>query len=257
MENKVILWVPHVVWTDGELLMHDMSAHDQTAADPLAFHQFLRVDAQDPQQIANFARRWGVLGLCDQHRMPVGHPLQHEMLSGEHCWPKKVKRDGATWFAEPISVWQRVSEKSAVMIRVARKIAQMNPGDPEEWASIRGGWNVDNPIWLNLNSAKWFLAQAVEEWLLIGGIRPRFEWDSERGNWMLRHDIPGGSWNLFGWLALRLAIEISGSRFAVCSNCGREHHVARLPSAGKPSYCTSDECRRALWRNNKRKKAAR
>jgi hypothetical protein len=256
MESKTILWVPRVVWTDGEFLLFNTGIEDEKEAAPLIFHQFLRLDAGDPEQIASFAGRWGVLGICDQHGLPVGHPLRHGMISGERCEPKKVKRKGEYWFAEPISVWRRISEKSAALIRVARKIEERNPGEMEEWETISGHLDLDNKIRLNLNTAKDFLARAVQDWLEIGGVQPRFDWDRERGNWMLRHDIPGGPWNLFGWLALRLAIEITGGRFAVCSNCGREHHVARLPSAGKPSYCTSEECRRALWRNNKRKNAA-
>ena len=178
------------------------------------------------------------------------------MRSDRSCWPAKVKRDGEYWFAEPLSVWKRISEKSAALIRVAKKIEQMNPGEPAEWATIEGhSDHADNPAWLDLNTARLFFGRAIQDWLEIGGVRPRFDWDYERGSWMLRHDIPGGPWNLFGWLALRLAMEILGGRFAVCSNCGREHHVARLPSAGKPSYCASKECRRALWRNNKRKHA--
>jgi hypothetical protein len=255
-ENRAILTVPRVVWTDGKFLMFNTGISDEKDADPLIFHQFLRLNADDPDQIASFAGRCGVLGICDQHGMPVGHPRPHRMSADERCWPKTVKRKGEDWFAEPLSAWQRISEKSAALIRVARKIEERNPGEMEEWGTIRGHLDLTNPIWLNLNTAKHFLAHEIQNWLEIGGVRPRFDWDYQRGNWMLRHDIPSETWNLFGWLALRLAIEITGGRFAVCSNCGREHHVARLPSAGKPSYCTSQECRRALWRNNKRKNAS-
>jgi hypothetical protein len=47
-----------------------------------------------------------------------------------------VERNGERWFSERLSVWKRISEKSRVLIRVARKIEQMNPGEPEEWATI-------------------------------------------------------------------------------------------------------------------------
>jgi hypothetical protein len=177
------------------------------------------------------------------------------MSRSKPCWPRKVKRDGKYWFAEPLSVWRRMAEKSAALLRVARKIELRKPGEFADWEIIEGHVDDTDPVWENLNTARSFLARAIEDWLTIGGVGPRFDWDYQEGNWMLRHDIPAGPWNLFGWLALRLAVEIRGGRFAMCSNCGRAHHVARLPSEGKPSYCASKECRQALWRNNKRKKA--
>jgi hypothetical protein len=255
MEKKTILRVPRVVRIEGKFLLHDTGAPDEKDASPLVLHQFLRLDADDPLQIADFAGTWGVLGICNQHGMPVGHPLRHGMIA-KHCWPKKVKRDGEYWFAEPVSAWKRISGKAASLIRISRMIERLKPGEPADWRVIEGHLDESDPPWGNLRTARSRFEPAIQDWLEIGGIRPRFEWDHERRNWMLRHDIPGGPWNLFGWLALRLAVEISGGRFALCSNCGREHHVARMPSAGKPSYCGSKECRRALWRNNKRENAS-
>ena len=257
MTNKTTLQVPWTVWTDGESLMYDMTRPKEKEATPLIFHEFLRPNPDDPQQIVRFAGRWGALGICSQHGMPVGHPIQGGMLPA-HCEPTHVRVDGANWFAEPLSKWKRICEKSSVLIRVARKIQQHNPGEQEEWEMIQG--HLD-PYLLKrgrhrLNESRQNLGIAVQDWLEIGRVRPSFQWDFEDKDWIMRPDVPSGPWGLFGWLALRLAIEIRGGRFAVCSNCGTEHHVQRLPSAGKPNYCGSKECRRALWRNNKRKHAS-
>jgi hypothetical protein len=259
MDNKTILYVPWSVRTDGESLMYDMTIPTEKEAKPLIFHEFLRLDPDDPDQIAHFAGRWGVLGICSQHGMPVGHPLRTYMSAGP-CEPAHVKLDGVPWFAEPLSKWRRIALKSAMLIRLARKIEQLDPGEQAEWEMIQGHLDLiylpeSKPERRNLNSSRSSLGLAIQDWLEIGRVIPRFGWDYKDENWILRHDIPSGPWGLFGWLALSLAIEIRGGRFAVCSNCGREYHVARLPSAGRPNYCPSEECRRALWRNNKRKHA--
>jgi hypothetical protein len=257
--NKTILQVPFAVRTEGELLLYDTTATMEKEATPLIFHQFLRLNPNDPKQIADFARRWGALGLCHQHQLPTGHPIPSGTPG--NCWPAKVTRGGAVWLAEPLSKWREIALMSASLLRVARDIEQLKPGEKADWKIIQG--NLDSPdpvgrkrVRRNLDTSRSKLAEVVQAWLGIGRISPRFAWDFEDENWVLRHDVPGGAWGLFGWLALRLAIEIRGGRFAVCSNCGREHHVDRLPSDGKPNYCKSEECRRALWRNNKRKHAA-
>src|SRR5580698_8562662 len=108
MANMTILQVPWAVRTDGELLMYDMTAPKEKEATPLIFHEFLRLDPDDPQQIARFAGSWGTLGICSEHGMPVGHPRRSYMSPG-HCEPAHVKLDGASWFAEPLSVWRRIA----------------------------------------------------------------------------------------------------------------------------------------------------
>ena len=158
-------------------------------------------------------------------------------------------------------MWTRIALKSAALIRVAKNIEQLKSGEQADWEMIQGHLDTldsvgSEPERRNLNTSRSSLGDAIQDWLEMGRVRPRFQWDYKDKNWVLRHDLPAGPWGLFGWLALSLAIEIRGGRFAVCSNCGREHHVARLPSAGRPNYCTSEECRRALWRNNKRKHAS-
>jgi hypothetical protein len=256
MTNTTILQVPWAVLTDGEFLIYDKTATIEKEATPLVFHEFLRLNPDDPEQIARFAGRWGALGFCREHGLPAGHPIRRDMNPGR-CGPVQVKRDGTYWHAEPLSAWREIALKSASLLRVARNIEHL-PVEQADWEIIPG--NLDSPgpvdVARNLNTSRSHLANAVQDWLEIGRITPRFAWNFKDENWVLRHDVPAGPWALFGWLALRLAIEIRGGRFAVCSNCGREHYVARLPSAGKPNYCTSAECKRALWRNNKRKHAA-
>jgi hypothetical protein len=84
------------------------------------FGGFLDLANADDQDILNYARQWGVLGLC-QHGLPIAHeitPVQGQfapLLEAQACEGKQ--QDG--WYYEPLDKWRYYASQMAAMVRLA------------------------------------------------------------------------------------------------------------------------------------------
>jgi hypothetical protein len=83
------------------------------------------------------------------------------------------------------------------------------------------------------------LGSHVNEWLMWGGVRPRFDW-TENGT-VIR--LSSGGWEqeaLFGALAVHLVLAVGGTGgIALCSGCGAPYLPTRRPVDGRRHYCTN------------------
>ncbi len=209
----------------------------------------------DDAKILEFARRWGVLGICQRHERPG--------CSLSDCFPEQL--DNFTW-REPFSLWHGIILRALAMQRIGESINQGEPGSKSDWKQLiiedrsepsvfmrdTGTQHWGQP-WRSKRSARQRLSQIMSGWLYVGNISARFGWEAD--HWAI-YSVPGtGLWPLFGYLALYLALAVAGGRQAAfCYFCGKQYFPNRRPSPGQQNCCGDPDCKRSYWRENKRHK---
>lgn len=196
--------------------------------------QFQRIT--DGRGVLKFARRYGVLQICE-HGLPATHnpdPLPSSGFSG--CRP--LGWNDAPW--EPVEQWLHFARQAAALLRIAAALHRDQRPDPSAWATVyedqpdqRGyGWLSDAP-----SVGRFNLADCVNTWLILGGVRPHFEWFAGSAP---RFMLSGGT---FGLVAIQLMLAISQAHaIAVCDGCKQPYPRVnkRAPQAGRANYC--DAC---------------
>lgn len=242
-------------------------------ATPSVFYEFVRLDHPDNNEaIRRFAAKWGMIGLCRKHLRPCcGHPSNETsamvavddaliVLPGSKrvCKVRTWTRRGEMWIAEPLSVWRDIIRLTAAILRIGSEIKRGGNGREEDWLTVMPDSVIqknEQQPWKHPRYARWMLGGTVQHWLTIGNVRPAFYWNENE--WTIRHTVPKAVFPLFGWLSLRLMIEIAGGRSIVCPYCHHEYFPDRLPGNGQDHHCGADECRKAYSANYKRKYRSR
>jgi hypothetical protein len=265
---------------DGDYLVSAEVAPKWAEARPTLLDDFLEI--RSDQDILTFARKWGTLGICQEHRVPG---CRESSLSGRPCWPEQLSEHGydirtSVW-REPTSVWHSVVAKGNIMRRLGDRILSGGAGTKSDWEGVVGPLELasqfatsvhtakSNPAytkmleksgcghpgqpWNSVKQAKGMFSIVMQSWLDQGDVRPFFVW--ERDRWAIRSSVPVGVFPLFGTLALYLAVAVAGGiESAICSFCGREYFPQRRPTSGKCNCCGDEPCKRAYWRESKRLK---
>jgi hypothetical protein len=151
-------------------------------------------------------------------------------------------------FKEPIAVWHRFARNVKALLNIA---AQLNQGKMARWEDWQTFYEVDEayelddpkeqPFMKNVQEARKTLASEVDEWITVGQVRPRIEWDNKTRKWRFSLDAVSSGPNLFGLLALNLSLAIAGTELAVCCGCQKSYSPVRRPNSERRNYC--DECR--------------
>jgi hypothetical protein len=200
---------------------------------------FVRLADAPAERIKAYARRWGVLNICE-HGLPASHnpppvPLPPKALLS-WCrplgWP-------ANELWEPLEVWRRYSRQMRAFLNIAARLHEGDLGRLEDWRVLY--YQVEDgpvPWWKRVTAAdRRVVTLQLKEWLAIGRVELEPSWDEEP--LALRLGVAG----LFGALAVQLALAISRTDgLAVCSGCGISYIPSRRPKANRRRYCP--ECRR-------------
>ncbi len=237
LERKVpsqVILVPDRIDFDpgsGGRLVYSPERHEVMPA-PGVLQEFLRLcgqpESQRPLKVVAFARRWGVLGLCE-------HDLPHTHEPG--CYPRGWwdYPDRQLW--EPISTWLHLSRAAFAILNIAHKLHQEPPavGNPTDWAAIfaRSGRNA--PWWQQRPDVeRIILGRVINEWLSLGNVRPSFEWHVSDRTPSVKLAGPG----LFGVIATQITYAAAAAdAMALCSQCGRAYVPKRRPREGERHYC--------------------
>lgn len=247
-------------------------------ASPGLLEQFVELSevAGDPgPAVLNYARRWGLLDLC-QHQLPIDHgPWQLPLslaatnitdLPSDDCHSLRGK--------EPVATWLYWSRQAAALLRIFARLQDSQPGLPGDWVMLaelgpwvepkmlerkqeleladatvdllKRGWGAvtrrgaatrgrDRDGVLKLHREH--ASAAVEAWLRFAGVELELRWPQVNPQVGFR----GGQ--LAGALGLRIVLAAADSAgWAVCPQCGRQHSPKR--AKGRPrEYC--EGCRAA------------
>jgi hypothetical protein len=201
---------------------------------------FLNLDEGSDQQVLEFARRWGVLGLC-KHGLSAGHvhaaaigPAGAEpplvRFQYHHC--AAVRRSNQ--YVEPLAVWRSYAAQFNAALRIAAAIRRGQLGDLADWHTLQewcgGVMRFNTP-----EDAKHLLAAVVNRWLEMTDVRPRFYWIADRTLFTLTNKMGSA---LFPALVVQLMVEISQSKgLTRCSGCGDVFALKLGQSARRSRFC--------------------
>ncbi len=228
------------LFIEFEWISGDLWSERECRPSPDMLRDFLALANAQPRTYAEYAHRWGALGLDEegQPQAAGAHP-QHELVEHWHGWVTEA----AAMFRMGVALLRRteVPEEARDVLKRADQRPSWPKADDESWADTRN------------------LATHVNRWLALGAIRLEFRWPvtDEGSAWVLR------SPHLFGALALALAGVLTSSidratspDLALCSDCGLPYYATRQPAAGRLHFCP--DCGvRASWRHAKRRQRAR
>jgi hypothetical protein len=196
--------------------------------------QFVRLVNAPPQAIELYAKRWGVLEICE-HNMPASHwTWCAPRCTGRVCW-------------EPLEVWRYYARNAKAVLMMAAQLHTSRRGSPEVWRTIfepspsplPDGWEearteLEHHKGKEVRLLGWFLER---EWLQVADFYLSFEWN-DRGP-----KVQLGARSLFSALALQLVFAVSKmNRLGICAACGSLFLPGRVPNPNRRAYC--ERCRR-------------
>jgi DNA-directed RNA polymerase subunit RPC12/RpoP len=208
--------------------------------------QFVQLHKRTNDDIAKFAKRYGVFGLAEIK--PDAPCLENEIpgLYNDSRWI--VSRDwhqGFSLTSEPIAMWRILSEQFYAVLSIAAALAQSPPvvGAREQWAYLISDQDLVSAGLPDIEDAQSIIGDEVTRWLRVGRVGFSLqvkEWSTTTTKWETEIRI-GGAYNLMGALAIQLMLTITGYALYMCSNCGHPAVSERSPKHGQRNYC--DECR--------------
>ena len=201
---------------------------------PQLLQHFVELAEAPDQKILLYARRWGVLEICEH-----GLPACHHDLDNAYCVPQGA---GDSHFWESISAWRTYATLFRSLLNIAARLSSGRPGHPFDWDLViaiqrfgdhfhKGGVAFDH---LKLEIAMNVL-------LAQSGVRPLVR--LTKGNWQVQfaggHMIGCG---LFGAIVCQLMLAVTRTEgIEICSACGNAYFPARRPNRDRRNYC--ENCR--------------
>jgi hypothetical protein len=246
----------------GEHLVWRSLPSRSVAPAPGVMHEFVLLAGASAEAILAFARRWGVLGICE-HGLPARHnaPMWMAGQTYEHgCKPvavgevNPIGREGT--FVEPIDAWRRLAHRVRAVVTLATRLHDGEPGSAEDWSAAlamddshfkvtllpRPDGGPENVL-INPPSP-WTLIMAAQEIINLGGVRPQLRWAGDAGYTITigAGDSEGNQPALFAAVAAQLAFALARSDdLAICSGCGEPYS---LDADGRPRRGLRRFCRR-------------
>lgn len=243
-KNDVLVFnelsVPKKVHLEEDLIVWDSTVEKiKKIPDIHLLEKFTNlVDATDTE-ILEFAKRWGVLGLC-VHQLPASHSSFSVLEKKAHCEP--IGR-------ESISEWRDYSKILRTLLNISNRSFTPNLKNPIAWLSI----NKD--LWLSLfaddkanipetpQGQQQIFETSLNLWLQLAGIRPQYNFKENKTYFAYPSEN-----TLIGELVNQLITKAGRvEEIWNCSYCGRNgtyNELAfdrlRKPRAGTRFYC--DEC---------------
>ncbi|MGH8072261.1 MAG: hypothetical protein ACRERE_44925 [Candidatus Entotheonellia bacterium] len=210
---------------------------------------FVRLADTEPEAIRDYARRWGVLMICE-HGIPAGHSWPREpivdilngpekdMLCRPRGWPD------ACW--ESVGAWYVLARQARALLHVAAALHNGTPARRGDWQMVvYRTWHGDGggDPWLDkLNqprhaaSARAFVEESMQRWLAWGAVQPVLAWSAKKDPTIEFEGV-----GLFGALAVQLLAAVIREGWAVCAGCNNQYAPERRPNAKRRNYCP--DCR--------------
>jgi hypothetical protein len=194
--------------------------------------QFVKLADAPATAIAAYARRWGVLDICDQHRLPGAY--MHRSEDGKNChqmgWP------GESY--EPIDRWRDCARHVRALMNVVAAVHLGEVGRREDW-DILGTTGLASfgmpSVWedFTLKTASFLISWIIHQWLSRVVVMPFLDWEDPK-----HPTIRLGNGRLPAAIALELLfIAARTDGLAICAACGIPYVPRRRPRAGERTYC--------------------
>ena len=226
----------------------------RVGASPAILNEFMALADGPADDIVKFARRYGVLCICEAHTLPSSHIVATEPLNNDD-----LRRRG--WFGrcpllemkpglylEPLESWRRYARQVRALLNLVPDLRQRRNGRREDWEALYPE-DPDPPP--SYRDGRLFVGLFIDGWLQYGAVQPRFLWPD------LGPQVSFASPNLFGNLAIQLLLAMRRTKaFLTCDECGTLCIPSREPKPGQRNFCA--RCgRRAASRQAQRDRRQR
>jgi hypothetical protein len=213
---------------------------------------FAQLDGDDPEELASFARRWGVLGICN-HLRPCAHRPD--------CAPLGLRigrtERGRNW--EPLAPWVALIAQCRAMLDLTQATQASVDPDPAAVDTLEALWPRAG------RDPRLLVRIAVNQWLDWAAAGLRVDWGEEEDTPTFRFipyredegDLAG---TIFDYVAVWLVAAVTSTDGLYrCEICGRTFPPeGRRPRIDRAVYCggCKAEGRRATkrkwWRHRPR-----
>ena len=256
-------WIPGSIELDveGDRLIWERSGEPQARVvhpSPGVLTDFIRLAGGSPSDFLAFARRWGVLALCE-HGLPHTHnPAGTEpgrRWMGNGCRPVKLGDhvgDGA--YVDDLESWRYLATRVNAIVKLTAQVRRGVVAPLDDWRLATGIPEAlaRDEYWPEATSSEaliWYperLAGAVQELIEIGNVEPRIQ-STDRGDFVVSFG-PGRMAGFadfggtFAAVATQLAFMMARQDdLAICSGCGEPYS---LEVDGRPKVAGRTWCKR-------------
>jgi hypothetical protein len=236
---------------------------------------FIGLEKATNEDIVEYARQWGALGLCF-HGRPCYHEIAQSWTDGltpNGQWTKvfdegncgiPMAETDRGWAVEPFDKWRDYAGQLGALIRLSmictnavptriEKLTgeriNLRPGDPEDWAKAMRDWQIDNPGMDPMSNepvfnGRWTLSILLSHWMRVNNIRPVVRWGSGRAKIHLTCGFSVFP-HLLPILAVQtLLVATNSVDLGLCAGCSEPFLLGRGQSVHRNSYCTDCRARR-------------
>jgi hypothetical protein len=250
---------------------------------------FANLSNANPQEVLQFAQRWGVMGLFDDV----------DLLMQDH-------------YREPVEDWLTFSRETAAILHISDLLLIGKKGLENDWAILRERWVPEGFHYENrdfhkelhasrtlfrssppaktrwtweqkfsrdslletvaegelqqpdgfesppgtADTDRYYLGLVINRWMQAARLRPTFEYSPRLRRWLLstmHHQV-----GFFGEFCLALCGIIAGSEsVAFCSYCQDAYTPRRRPTPGRANYCPNCRSSSVDDRINQRNRRAK
>ena len=255
LESNVLLWTDYV---DEDEETKRVLKPRRVSPGTGMLNRFVRLGDAEPPAILRYARRWGVLQICE-HGLPASHRQEFLSVAAlERIWCHPSGWPGECW--EPLESWRFYANKAAAFLSISAQLRRDNPGDEELWERVifwpKTNMEIEGfkepltrrylPNEQLLPLCKRSFTTHLMIWLTIGGVKLVPVWRSDFVQ------VTVAAPNLFGALGVQLLFAASASEgLAICSSCKKPYVPKRRVRTNQRNYC--EDCGdHAAWRHASR-----
>ncbi len=277
MDGPSLAWgwfVPDEIRLEGSRLLwnfepgkiHSVNPNRRTLREKVLM-SFSRLADVPDLEILEYARRWGPLGICKAHQLPIGHQVTRvpsNLFIELACKPPMRGQ----WYFDRLDDWRDYARQVTAILRLARECHKREPapidesqprhstaekpGSKEDWETAVRLWRMyypnvrGYPQWKHVSvepvrAGREMLRRIINIWLRANDIRPAFDWDEDGSAIALASQTANNT--LLPKLAVQMMLQVNNSiDLALCSGCSRPFFLGRGQSLLRRGYCP--ECRK-------------
>ncbi len=220
---------------------------------PRVLDGFMRLRDATDEQVLDFARRWGVLDLCE-HDFPATHnvgSLAMVLRRSPKCLPVQP---GSVEGRESVKAWRAWAQRAHSLMLIGARLNTNRPGRIEDWERFFEGIEPNLarfelgprgvPFRLCARSVEqdWLLlGRYVNAWIALAQFAPKMYW--RRGKALIRYGARTQWGRLFGVLGMQMMVRLSKvGGHVLCAGCSTQFKPKKIPHPMRGNYC--DDCRR-------------
>jgi hypothetical protein len=226
------VFAPKVISLEGGHLLCDANRNSINAPGAGLLEGFLKLADAEPDEILEFARKWGALGI-------------------------KMKAAPGLRSLEPVAAWSDLAIRFRALHRIGAELNRESIGAAKDWKALGSHRPAANRTYTALEEARFSLTSIVGRLVRDAKLYPRLYWNKSTAQWQIDFDTYSRT-NLYAVLVLKLMVVIADKEgFAICSGCHLSYVPEQQPSVGRRNYCKGCRDAGVPCRDSKREQRRR